>query len=252
MRQAALAAVLLVATARIASASSEIERLIAAYPDHLSRAEAGDLVWRDGTRMRISDGAADKTFDVLLERPDIDDMFRIPYRAGPMRGEPGLNEDPGRIRHEPFFRKMYGDCGRGEVQGRLRAVRWMPGRGGSVQVTTVNGVAERLEAVVRDLERLPERFMRFLTPSAGTFNCRFVEGTRQRSMHAYGAAIDLNVQFAHYWRWSRGAGGRFEYKNLIPFEIVEIFERHGFIWGGKWSHFDTMHFEYRPELLTSP
>jgi hypothetical protein len=21
------------------------------------------------------------------------------------------------------------------------------------------------------------------------------------------------------------------------------------IWGGKWGHFDTMHFEYRPELL---
>jgi hypothetical protein len=30
---------------------------------------------------------------------------------------------------------------------------------------------------------------------------------------------------------------------------VDIFERHGFIWGGKWAHYDTMHFEYRPELL---
>jgi hypothetical protein len=30
---------------------------------------------------------------------------------------------------------------------------------------------------------------------------------------------------------------------------VEVFERHGFIWGGKWNHYDTMHFEYRPELL---
>ena len=39
------------------------------------------------------------------------------------------------------------------------------------------------------------------------------------------------------------------YKNRIPHRIVEIFERHGFIWGGKWYHYDTMHFEYRPELL---
>mgnify|MGYP002637708491 CR=1 FL=1 len=23
----------------------------------------------------------------------------------------------------------------------------------------------------------------------------------------------------------------------------------GFIWGGRWFHYDTMHFEYRPELL---
>ncbi|MFY4861157.1 M15 family metallopeptidase, partial [Aliarcobacter butzleri] len=39
------------------------------------------------------------------------------------------------------------------------------------------------------------------------------------------------------------------YKNKIPLEIVEIFEKYGFIWGGRWYHFDTMHFEYRPELL---
>ena len=38
-------------------------------------------------------------------------------------------------------------------------------------------------------------------------------------------------------------------RNLIPHAVVEIFERHGFIWGGKWFHYDTMHFEYRPELL---
>ena len=28
-----------------------------------------------------------------------------------------------------------------------------------------------------------------------------------------------------------------------------IFEKHGFIWGGRWYHYDTMHFEYRPELV---
>ena len=44
--------------------------------------------------------------------------------------------------------------------------------------------------------------------------------------------------------------GAFVYTNRFPLEIVEIFERHGFIWGGKWYHFDTFHFEYRPELIT--
>jgi len=29
----------------------------------------------------------------------------------------------------------------------------------------------------------------------------------------------------------------------------QTFEHHGFIWGGKWWHFDTMHFEYRPEII---
>jgi hypothetical protein len=81
--------------------------------------------------------------------------------------------------------------------------------------------------------------------SAGTFNCRTVKDTGNRSMHAWGAAIDLNTRFSDYWLWSPKA----TYRNRIPVEIVEIFERHGFIWGSKWGHFDTMHFEFRPELL---
>ena len=53
-----------------------------------------------------------------------------------------------------------------------------------------------------------------------------------------------------YWRWSGPAtGGGVHYKNRIPMEIVRVFEKHGFIWGGRWSHYDTMHFEYRPELM---
>jgi hypothetical protein len=67
-------------------------------------------------------------------------------------------------------------------------------------------------------------------------------------MHAYGAAIDLNTNYADYWRWSTDTRSP-TWKNRIPVEIVRVFERHGFIWGGHWYHFDTMHFEYRPELL---
>jgi hypothetical protein len=37
--------------------------------------------------------------------------------------------------------------------------------------------------------------------------------------------------------------------NQIPQVIVDAFEAEGFIWGGRWYHYDTMHFEYRPELL---
>lgn len=44
-------------------------------------------------------------------------------------------------------------------------------------------------------------------------------------------------------------GGKSPHRNPIPWEIVEIFEKYGFIWGGKWYHCDTMHFEYRPKLL---
>ena len=71
-------------------------------------------------------------------------------------------------------------------------------------------------------------------------------------MHAYGAAIDINTEYSAYWRWSkRSKDGHYVWTNQIPEEIVAIFERHGFIWGGRWYHFDTMHFEYRPELLVN-
>jgi hypothetical protein len=36
---------------------------------------------------------------------------------------------------------------------------------------------------------------------------------------------------------------------MVPEKVVRSFERHGFVWGGKWLLFDTMHFDYRPEVL---
>jgi hypothetical protein len=90
---------------------------------------------------------------------------------------------------------------------------------------------------------------RYLVPHTGAYNCRTIAGTSRRSMHAYGAAIDISTKYADYWLWTKPSGDPIPYRNRIPFAIVEAFERHGFIWGGKWYHYDTMHFEYRPELL---
>ena len=256
-RAAALAAVLASCTAaggdeqrqqqRPTSATpTGAERLRDAYPDHVAQVTATEVVLRNGRRLRISDGIVDKTPGQRLSNPDIDDMFAVPYVAGPPAGPP--TDDPGRARFEPLFDAIYGDCRRGEVTPRLRPVRWMPSRGGgSITVTTVNDVAGRLEAVVAELERLPASMTRYLVPSAGTYNCRPIAGTDRRSMHTHGVAVDISTAQTDYWRWAGGEGAR--YRNRIPWEIVEIFERHGFIWGGKWAHFDTMHFEDRPELL---
>lgn len=118
----------------------------------------------------------------------------------------------------------------------------------SLPVTTINGVAERLERVIAGLEGLPDRFKAYLVPSAGTFNCRAVADTGLLSMHAFAAAIDVNVARSDYWAWARDRG-EIPYRNRIPWEIAEVFEAERFIWGGKWYHYDTMHFEYRPELI---
>ena len=74
--------------------------------------------------------------------------------------------------------------------------------------------------------------------------------TTTKLMGGLAAAIDLNLKISDYWLWqSSKGGGLIPYRNRMPQEIVDIFEKHGFIWGGKWYHYDTMHFEYRPELF---
>jgi hypothetical protein len=227
-----------------------IAALVSAYPDHIEAQEGNELVLVDGSRLPIDDGQGKKPFETLLNAPDIDDQFYLPYPLGNAGFPPGVDEDPGRVRYEPLFRKLYGDCEKGEVEKQLVDVKWLPKhKGGTLKITSANGVAKALEAVSAELDELPETFMRYLKPSAGTYNCRVIAGTKRLSMHAYAAAIDINTKVSDYWRWAKAKDGRYPYKNQVPIEIVEIFEKHGFIWGGKWYHYDTMHFEYRPELI---
>lgn len=230
-----------------------LDILVATYPDHLARHERGVLVWKDGTRMLFDDGVRGKDLATLLDRPSLKDQFYARYPAGQPASPPAAGIDPGRVRHQAFFARMYGDCRKGEVARNLVDVVWMPGKWGrTLRVTRVNGVAEKLKAVSAELDRLPPRFDRFLIPPAGTYNCRAIAGTDRLSPHGFAIAIDIATPRAHHWRWTRpDATGRYRYRNAIPMEIVETFERHGFIWGGRWYHYDTMHFEYRPELITA-
>jgi hypothetical protein len=227
-----------------------MDRLVAAYPDFLSGHDGRNILWRDGQAMPFDDGRV-KTARERLETPDLEDQFADPYETGPLK-TPATGFDPGRVRYEPFFLKMYGDCRKGEVERKLVDVVWLPKRWGrTVKVTPINGVAERLRQVSAELDELPESFLPYLRPPAGTYNCRAIAGTNRLSMHAYGASIDLNASYGDYWRWAGKEGGRLVHTNRVPLEIVEVFERHGFIWGGRWYHYDTFHFEYRPELLPS-
>ncbi len=223
-----------------------LDALVRAYPDFLASHDGRVLIWKDGTRMSVSDGRSDKSFEEKLRNPSILDQLSIPYIKGPLATPPGPQDDPGRFRNIAFFDKMYGDCSKGQVQKKLTKVAWLlKAGGGFVPITTVNSIPDKLRAVSEELDRLPPEINKYAVPSAGTFNCRAVKDTGNRSAHAWGAAIDINTKFADYWLWAKNGG----YRNRIPFDIVDIFERHGFIWGGKWRHFDTMHFEYRPELL---
>ena len=231
--------------------SHDLDALVAAYPDKLAGHDDKMLRWRDGSAIPLSDDNPHKSFAELLRNASILDQLRLPYPRGPLKEPPAVDSDPGRFRNTAFFNKMYGDCKKGEVARQFARIVWLPKTWGkTIQITSVNGVDKRLAAVSAEIDALPDAIRRAAYPIAGTYNCRAVADTGEPSPHSYGIAIDLNLAFSDYWFWHPHAG-LIAYHNRMPEQIVAAFEKHGFIWGGKWYHYDTMHFEYRPELLAA-
>jgi hypothetical protein len=224
--------------------------LVESYPGLLCGARPDALVWCDGTVMPWEDGQERVGLEAMLAGADLRDQMAMRYQPGPITMAPPVDHDPGRVRYDPFFRKMYGES-KAAVQAKTTQITWMPKSGGKrLRVTTVNDVHKRLEAVGRELDELPEALRTIAVNDSGTFVWRKIKGTDRVSMHSYAIAIDIGVPVSDYWAWVKpGADGLLPWRNRIPWEIAQVFERHGFIWGAKWYHFDTMHFEYRPELL---
>jgi hypothetical protein len=68
---------------------------------------------------------------------------------------------------------------------------------------------------------------------AGCWNSRLTRGGSGASRHAWGAAVDLNV-----------AGNPTGLDSAQDPRLVEVMERWGFTWGGRWLVPDPAHFEY--------
>lgn len=217
--------------------------LMKVYPDCVKRYENGYLVMADSSRI-LYDDKREKDFETMLDESSPKDMFSIPY--GQKAEKPKYLADAGRSRCEPLFKSMYGHSA-AEVQKRLKKVEWF---GQQIKFSIVNGCSDSLRAVAREISKHPH-YLKYMKYSS-TFYWRTVRGAKRQSAHSYGIAIDINTKYSNYWLWTnRGAKekDKIKYENIIPMELVHIFERHGFIWGGRWYHYDTMHFEFRPELL---
>ena len=217
--------------------------LMKAYPDHVKGYKDGRLIMKNGVSFIYDDGRK-KGFVEKMDNPDIEDMFSFKYDQ--TANQPAFMQDAGRCRHAAFFKSMYGHNA-AEVRSHLIAVPWF---GEKVMFTKINGAADSLKAVANELKRHPE-LKRYLK-SSGTFNWREVRGSKRISAHSFGMTIDIGVQYADYWLWKnlgKKETDAIKYVNRFPMELVRIFENHGFIWGGRWYHYDTMHFEFRPELL---
>ena len=226
-------------------------RLMKAYPNHIVDFKDNKLVFKDGSTLIYDDGIRNKSKTELLNNPDIEDQFFYSYLKLDTSLLSKNVEDLGRIRNENFFKKMYGNT-KEEVEKNLVEITWCPKSiGQKIKVTKVNGVDKAFLKTSEELDKMPE-FKQYLTNIGGTFKWRNINGTNRLSMHSFGMTMDINISFSDYWQWSctcTNEDVKLNFKNRIPLKIVEVFEKNGFIWGGRWVHFDTMHFEFRPELL---
>lgn len=222
--------------------TDEFIRLQLAYPDTIKEVTNSYIDWTDGKRMLIRHFPL--IDNIIASANDVDLSIGSVSR-----------DDIRRDSYEVFFRKMYGNSPEA-VQKKLITIYWMPhvfGKKYPLKVTTINGVDKKLTRISEALEKLPPSFHKYVDKPASSYYWRNVAKEEYLSMHSFGIAIDINLDYSNYWLWdymrSKRTLTHLTLRNKIPMEIVEIFENEGFSWGGRWYHYDTMHFEYRPELF---
>ena len=118
---------------------------------------------------------------------------------------------------------------------------------------------EKIDSEIKATAKTNKEVAKFIADISeiGCYNWRTIDGTAgRRSYHSYGLAIDIAVKGNKkptYWEWVRTWNSKWMLVPqsslwLPPEPVIKIFEKYGFVWGGTWDEYDTMHFEYRPEL----
>lgn len=200
-----------------------------------------------------------------------------------------LNDSPGGIRNAEFSKAVYGaserEVERNLVQVDLlgQKVLFNKKNGAAAALAAVNN--DLMAAYHANSDAALTEFLRpFITGQCrpadrcrlpgNTFLWRFVAGTTSLSNHSFGTAIDMQPESGpEYWLWDvkkliKDGNAQFrpgadpllknprdvinfspKVPHTYPEKMVEIFEKHGFIWGGKWYRYDVMHLEFRPEFF---
>jgi hypothetical protein len=161
-------------------------------------------------------------------------------------------------RSQHFFDALWRASSREESYDRVKTMRFL-GRNVMVHYSIMEELAlveERILEAAKTSAPVRQWINRIDTLAG--WNWRTIADTQSRSFHAYGTALDL-LPVSHgglqtYWLWTAENfpswwAVPYERRSHPPEAVIRAFEEYGFIWGGKWLFFDTMHFEYRPEIL---
>ena len=255
--------------------------LAAAYPGRIERAEFRDDDWAvlmDGIWYYYAGGRL-LPEELLEKAEEYSSSFGIPnYQSElPLWREPS-SEQAGRFRERDssrnnnnndrpraprqrsyhFREDLWQAHSRDESHQRMKTVDFL-----NFSLVIHSGIAEILPYVEERILSAAKtnRQVQSWVNNIGTasaWSWRNIAGSQSRSYHAYGIAIDILPKSLDgketYWQWARERRSDwwnipYEDRYHPPDEVVKAFEAYGFIWGGKWPYFDTMHFEYRPEVF---
>jgi hypothetical protein len=86
-----------------------------------------------------------------------------------------------------------------------------------------------------------------ISNNSSCYNYRNILGTDKLSDHSVGMAIDINPMqnpwiTNKYGNLPKGSLYNIEDIGTITNEVVNIFKKYGFLWGGKWENPDYQHF----------
>ncbi len=221
------------------------------YGSLITFADTTTITLFDGTRLPYHTKTPKNTWDEKINNTDLEMQLSQSYDAGGIETPPSYLFDPGRLRYQPFFQALYGKD-KQSIEKNLVRITW-PTLKGSIKlpVNKVGGVDKKLYLIGQEISKLPKS-ERIWAEGASTYEYRVIKDTDRLSMHSFGIAIDLAPTKTQYWKdEAPSETAHIGYHNTMPLSIVRIFEKHGFIWGGRWYHYDTMHFEYRPELFAA-
>ena len=218
--------------------------LLKAYPHVIKYIKKNLLFWEDDSFMLIYEGEQKNTMLDFFNKADIADQFLVKYPLvlnGRRQAVRGLGA--GKIRSEEFFKKMYGRTA-DEVKMNLEKVIWLPGISEQeIFVTRINRVHEKVNEISEEIARLTEKEVKICQRIIRHFE--WIEKIEDDFLnpHSFGIALDFELKRRANLPKKEGK------LDIMPMSIVQIFEKHGFIWGGKWANPHPEHFEYRPEIL---
>lgn len=223
--------------------------LMLSYPSYIVNIEKSNdkvyLIMKSGKKI-IYDDKIQKNPEEKLSNPDLQDVLEQYYPLEKNNIVLNKDFDPGRARPYELLNEVYGESQK-LIESNLTNLNY----GYNYKFNSQNNANTSLVSCLKEI--IPMSKSRsdigsLLYPASGTYNYRVIAGTGRLSPHSYGIAFDLKLDERDYWKWSSEEQGSKRISEY-PKELVEAFEKHNFIWGGKWNHFDILHFEYRPEII---